>query len=285
MATLRASIAAVLCLSFSAPAWAEPPAETLETWAAYERATEARIEREIASGSRFLARDFETDSAPGGAAVRRAAMAGELVISPWNTPQPSGRAWDVPRGQIHHWIGTVFVPGVDLSTLLERLHGTEVQLRQPDVLAARVLTRSADGMALYLKLRRSQIVTVTYDTEHRVRFARLDASRATSTSVATRIVELEDAGTTAERPVAAGEDRGFLWRLNAYWRYQAVAGGVLVECESLSLSRRVPFGLGTVVSPFVTRIARESMARTLVAMREVLGRPAPTVFTARTGGL
>jgi hypothetical protein len=253
-------------------------------------ATEARLSREIASGSGFLARDFGPDGsregAPDGAAVRRAALAGELVIASWRTPEPHGRAWEVPHGQIHHWVGTVFVPGTELAALLERLQGTDVQLRQPDVLAARVLARGKDGLDVYLKLRRSQIVTVTYHTEHHVRFARLDASRATSTSVATRIVELEDAGSATERPVPASADRGYLWRLNAYWRYQAVPGGVVVECESLSLSRRVPYGLGAIVGPFVTRIARESMARTLLAMREVLARPASSrAFTAHTGGL
>jgi len=34
-----------------------------------------------------------------------------------------------------------------------------------------------------------------------------------------------------------GDDRGFLWRLNAYWRYEQVAGGVIAECESITLSR------------------------------------------------
>jgi hypothetical protein len=81
--------------------------------------------------------------------------------------------------------------------------------------------------------------------------------------VATRITELDDQG----RGKIPGEDRGFLWRMNAYWRYEQVRGGVIVDLESLTLSRGIPLGLGTVVRPLIDRIARESMARTLENIR------------------
>jgi hypothetical protein len=55
--------------------------------------------------------------------------------------------------------------------------------------------------------------------------------------------------------------------LNSYWRYQAVPGGVLVELESLTLSRSVPWGAGAVVRPLVDQVARESISRTLQALR------------------
>src|SRR4029450_7765889 len=96
-----------------------------------------------------------------------------------------------------------------------------------------------DRLSVFMKLRRTSIITVTYNTEHQVEYARLTPTRATARSVATRIAELENAGTAQEREKAAGDDNGFLWRLNAYWRYEEVAGGVIVECESVSLSRPV----------------------------------------------
>jgi hypothetical protein len=85
-----------------------------------------------------------------------------------------------------------------------------------------------------------------------------------------RIVELADAGTPRERERAASEDRGFLWRLNAYWRFEQHGDGVIVECESVSLSRTVPTLLRPVAGPIVTRIARESLERSLRALRESL---------------
>lgn len=59
--------------------------------------------------------------------------------------------------------------------------------------------------------------------------------------------------------------------MNSYWRYQAVPGGVVIELESLTLSRNVPWGVGAVVRPLVDQVARESLTRTLVALRTRFG--------------
>ena len=69
-----------------------------------------------------------------------------------------------------------------------------------------------------------------------------------------------------------GNDHGFLWRLNAYWRYEQVNGGVLIECESVSLSRSVPVLLRPFVTGTVERIARDSLQKTLVSLRTELTR-------------
>jgi hypothetical protein len=139
-----------------------------------------------------------------------------------------------------------------------------------DVLASKLLYRDGDHVRVFLKLRRTSVITVTYNTEHTVDYRRLSPARATGRSVATKVAELSEAGTPSEHERAPGSDRGFLWRLNAYWRYEETDGGVLIECESVSLSRSVP----TLLRPFVTgtveRIARESLEKTLVSLRTVL---------------
>ena len=66
----------------------------------------------------------------------------------------------------------------------------------------------------------------------RVEYRRL-GPRASSRSVSTKIAELDQPGTPREREKKAGEDSGFLWRLNAYWRYEQLGDGVLIECESV----------------------------------------------------
>ena len=58
-----------------------------------------------------------------------------------------------------------------------------------------------------------------------------------------------------------------MWRLNSYWRYDAVPGGVVVQLDSLTLSRDVPWAVSAVASPIINRIARESMVRTLTSLR------------------
>ena len=77
-------------------------------------------------------------------------------------------------------------------------------------------------------------------------------------------------GTAQEREKPVGNHYGFLWRLNAYWRYEQVNGGVLIECESVSLSRDVPFGFAWLVNSKVEGIARESLQKTLVSLRTEL---------------
>jgi len=83
-----------------------------------------------------------------------------------------------------------------------------------------------------------------------------------------------------EREKPIGNDRGFLWRLNSYWRYQQVDEGVIVECESVSLSRSVPAMLRWMIGPIINRTARETLTATLTSMSEVLRERAPQELPA-----
>jgi hypothetical protein len=148
---------------------------------------------------------------------------------------------------------------------MARVRRAETLLRQPDVRTARIVAHGPDHDTVTMAITRSQFVTAHYDTEHDVRYTRLDAARVAADSVATRIREVGAPGDPAPK-----EDRGFLWALRAWWRYEAVPGGVMIECESVSLSRAVPMVVRPVVSPIVTRFARESMERTLLSLREAL---------------
>ena len=138
------------------------------------------------------------------------------------------------------------------------------------MLSSKLLARDGDRVRVYMKLRRDSVITVTYNTEHDVQYRKLSETRASSRSVATKIAEVDEAGTPKEREKPAGNDHGFLWRLNAYWRYEQVNGGVLIECESVSLSRSVPVLLRPFVTGTVERIARDSLQKTLVSLRTEL---------------
>jgi hypothetical protein len=178
-------------------------------------------------------------------------------------------ATSVPGGFVSHWRGSIYLPGIRLDDLLRRLqHPDEHAPHQEDILGIRVLARRLDRLRLSIRMARRSIVSVTYDTEHEVAYSRDGPLRASSRSVATRIVEIDRPGTADEIARPEGHDQGFLWRLNSYWRYEQVSGGVIVELESLTLSRSIPFGLGAIVRPIVDRIARDSIARTLGSLRE-----------------
>jgi hypothetical protein len=267
--SLQASlIIAVLCSSTVVAAAAGLRSDAAKAWSTYVSATERRIARELASPAKFLAIDFDPDAA----AERRAVMGGTIVVRRIETLDARGGKMSAPSARIHHWRGDVLIHGVTVAQLIDRLEGGALP-RQDDVERGGVLEREPGRLKLYLRLRRKMLVTVVYNTEHVATFARYGGSRATSTSVATKIAELADPDTPEERELSAGNDRGFLWGLRAYWRYEDVVGGAIAECESLALSRDAPALVRYLVDPLIESTARESMTRTLNALRTQFGSP------------
>jgi hypothetical protein len=239
---------------------------TTTGWRGYVQATEARRRAEATRAAGFLAADFD----PAGVRDRATALGGGVAIARMQARGPAGASIDVPGAAVHHWRGVVLIPNTTLDAVMRRVGDGTAVGRQEDVLEARVLERNGSRLRVFLKVQRRKIVTVTYNTEHDVVVERITPARGASTSVATRIAELADVGTASEHEVTAGEDRGFLWRLNAYWRYEQVDGGVLAECESITLSRPVPWVVRSLVNPLVEGAARESMERTLIGLRDRL---------------
>jgi hypothetical protein len=183
-----------------------------------------------------------------------------------------GRPIEVPSGLVHHWRGAVLIKGTTVSDLISRIRHAAPPVLQEDVLRSSAIARGPDAMKVYLRLQRSKWITVVYNTEHEVRFEHIDDRRAASTSAATKIAELKYPGTAAEYELPLGSDRGFLWGLNAYWRYEAAPGGTIAECESMSLSRDLPAVVEFMAGPRIRDAARESMERTLTALRDRYGR-------------
>jgi hypothetical protein len=115
-----------------------------------------------------------------------------------------------------------------------------------------------------------RVITVVVNSEHEARFSRDRSDRAQSRIYSTRIAEVEEAGTPNERELPVGRDGGYLWRLYTYWRLLERDGGTYVQCETISLTRGIPLGLGWLVRPFVTSIPRESLEFTLATTRKTL---------------
>jgi putative flippase GtrA len=171
----------------------------------------------------------------------------------------TGESVHVPSGTISDWRGAVFIPNLTIDRLLYGLQHPGTPPPQEDVVSSRVIARGTDSLRVAIRLVRHAIVTVSYDTEHEMHFRRLTPTLATARSVATRIEQID------------GGDHGFLWRLHSYWRYEEIGDGVLVELRSLTLSRNVPALVRPIAGPLVTRVARESMVRTLEALRRYFG--------------
>ena len=257
----------------------ELSAAAIAAWEQYSRQVDDRYGR--AAGDPFFVQDaFKL--APG---WRAQVMTGQVSMVRIASFAPGAPEPSFPDGRIHHWAGAVFIPGVTLDHVLKYLSqraGRESDAFD-DVLSSRLISRDGDRLRIYMKLRRESVITVTYNTEHDVQYRRINDMRASSRSVATKIAELEGAGTPQEREKPVGNDHGFLWRLNAYWRYEQVKGGVLIECESVSLSRGVPVLLRPFVTGTVERIARESLQKTLVSLRTELAKSRPVAARRSPG--
>ena len=186
----------------------------------------------------------------------------------------SGREIDVPDGMIHHWVGTAYVQGASIDKALGLLQNYDAHQRiyAPTVAASKLQSRDGDRFRFFLRFVMKKVITVVVNSEHEAVFRRPSADRAEGWIHSTRIAEVENAGSSTEREKPVGNDGGYLWRLNTYWRLLARDGGLYIHCESVSLSRGIPLGFGWIVGPFVTSIPRESLTFTLETTRKELER-------------
>ncbi len=250
---------------------AQLKAQTVGAFARYVQLSERQMDEFDANQAAFL----RVDRLP--ADRRRGAVEqlhrGEVIIEPLETLD-GGRAIQVPDGMVHDWIGTVFIPGATLEQTLsfEKDYNEHQNYFRPDVVSSKILSRDGDDFVVYFRLHKQEIVTSILDTEHDVHYQMLDAGHATSRSHTTRIQEVENAGSPEEKLKPVGNDNGFLWQMQTYWRFQEKDGGTYVECRSISLTRDIPAGLGWMVGPFVKSIPRESLTFTLSKTRSAVMR-------------
>lgn len=240
------------------------------TAAAFDRYV-AATEAQAAALPQFLAVDLLPEG------ERRAALArlrrGELVIERRQTRE-GGKPLEAPGGLIHHWAGTAFVPNASVRQAVALLqdYDRHAMVYRPNVARSRTLSRNGDMFRVYLRFFMKKVITVVVNSEHEAQFSSPAPDRAQSRIHSVRIAEVENPDTPNEREKPVGQDGGYLWRLNTYWRFQERDGGVYVQCEAISLTRSIPFGVGWLVGPFVTSIPRESLTFTLDTTRKELGR-------------
>jgi hypothetical protein len=256
----------VLATLFStAASAADLQPKTLAAFDRYVRLTEDRLR----SGEAFLW--IDTLSEPRRQQARAQVRKSELVIERLTT-KDGRKDIDVPDGLIHHWIGTAFVEGATIGQALTLLQSYDrhQQIYTPTVAASKLLAHDGDRYRFFLRFVMKKVITVVVNSEHQARFMRPAADRAEGWIASTRIAEVDNPGTPEEHEKPVGHDGGYLWRLNTYWRLLARDGGVYIQCESASLTRGIPLGLGWVVGPFVTSIPRESLTFTLETTRREL---------------
>ena len=254
----KALMTIILAASVAAASILKPT--TRDAYQKYREATERRIATELAGGG-YMSFDRLPDDQKH--KIKARLQAGEVVID--RVAAPGGQSIHPPGGLIHDWLATVFIPNAALADALRLVQDYDHHQRTfaPEVEQSRLLARNGDDFTIFYRLRRTKVITVVLNTEHAVHYTRVDATHAYSRSSSTRIAEVEHPGSKDERELPAGEDHGFLWQLDSYWRFEQVDGGVYVQCEALSLTRDIPAGLGWMIGPFVEKIPRESLAATM----------------------
>ncbi|MCW5968150.1 MAG: hypothetical protein KIT57_06525 [Blastocatellales bacterium] len=233
---------------------------TVAAFDRYAGARESQIGGEIRDAGRFLWVDHLPEAARQKAYADM--RAGGIVID-------QGKRTDVPDGLVHHWTGAGFIPGATLQQTLALIQDYDNHARHyhPDVIASKLIARNANNFRINLRFRKTKVITVVLDTVHEVTYTQLDSSRVASSAHTTRISEVEDAGTPEEKLLPPGRDSGFLWKMNTYWRFAERDGGTYVQCETISLTRSVPFGLGWIVNRFVNSVPQEGLTFTLERTR------------------
>jgi hypothetical protein len=229
---------------------------TPATSAAFDRyieLTEARMKGDLSKPINFSSEAWK-------AKIRR----GEIGIEAGVTLD-NGKEIYVPDGMIQHWVGSMFIAGATVPQVSAVLQNYEnyKHIYQPEVIDSRVISHQGDEYDVFLRLYKKQILTVVLNSNYHVRYEMLDPRRMYVISHSTRIAEVKDARhpEAGEQPV--GDDAGFLWRLNSYWRFEEADGGMYAQCEAISLSRDVPPVLGWMIKGFLEKFPKESMLNTL----------------------
>jgi hypothetical protein len=236
-----------------------PRPATVESFDSYVRAVETRLADQHRNPEGFL-----TTSAQEAHGARQL-QDGELIVE---RITPAAGA-DLPGALLHHWRGTAFARGASARDfeLLLRDFNNYPRYFAPQVVEAGLLSHPAgkleDQVLARLRVRQQHLITVVMDTTYEVSFGRLDAQHGWSTARSREIREIQEPGTAKERALPAGEEHGYLWRINTYWSWEERDGGLYLQMESVSLTRSIPRGLGWAVAPLVEGVPRESLEFTL----------------------
>jgi len=268
-ALLVGSVSSAQSAPAANPAPTKLRSETVAAFDRYLHLTEERNDTELQRGSELLWVDAlpESQRTVAHAALQRS----EVEIHRLNTLD-NGKPIVCPGGLIHHWVGVVFIPGAKLDDVLGVLQDYDRQSTYyaPDVERSKIQSREGEHFRVFLRFRRHKVITVVLNTEHDVHYYRDAPGRAHSRSSATRIAEVENPGRSDERERQPGQDGGYLWRMETWWRMEERDGGVYVQSEVASLTRDIPTGLGWLVGPFVTSIPKDTLLFTLESTRRAV---------------
>jgi hypothetical protein len=258
----------ILCFGLLAAfaAAAELKQETIQAFDQYVKVTEEERAAKMRKSGAFLWIDSQPDALRQQLHDRLAR--GEVVTKRLET-RDDNRPIRIPHGLVHHWVGTIFIPGATLTptmALMEK-YPSYAQLFSFGVQRSKVLSQEKNHSQVQLRMFREARSPVFYNVDLDDRYFRVDADHGYLRSRSTRIAELAEVSKPTEHELPAGNDRGLLWRLNLDWRCQEENGGVFLQIELIALSRGVPAIIAWLADPYIQGIPREYLEKVLQAMR------------------
>jgi len=265
---IRATLCLLLGLSLASAHAAVLKSETVAAFDRYIRVTE-----DLRASDLRRDRFFIIDRLPD--ASRREMYAklrrGEIYIEQLQT-KDDGKPIHIPGGMVHHWAGVMFVPGATLAQVAAVLQDYDhhKDIYAPDVRQSKLLEREVDQARFYYQLYRKTIVTVVINANFDAHFAADGPTRGLSRSYSTRMAEVENPDTPQQRELPVGNDHGYLWRLDSYWRIEQKDGGAYVQLESIALSRNIPLIFAWLVNPLTKSLPRAVISNLLAATRKAV---------------
>jgi hypothetical protein len=192
---------------------------------------------------------------------------GEVLVSPGRQDGIVG----VPGGLVHHWIGVTFIGDITVEDALRiSCAYDDYHAFYKSVIGSRLLGRDGDTYRIALRIREGAAgITAVLDVNARVQYYP-DGSGVYSVSSSEEIREVKNAGSPNERLLPAGQDSGYLWRAATFNRLVKQGNGVLVEMETLGLSRSFPSMLGWFIEPIARRLGHKSIELSLQEFRSAV---------------
>jgi hypothetical protein len=246
----------------------EVKANTAAAFDRYIRATETQHADDLHNG-RFLVLDGLPDP------TRQESYAnlrqGQLYIEQLHLKE-NGHSIPIPGGLVHHWVGVMFVPGATLSQVISVLqdYDNHKNMYKPDVRRSKLLEHNGNEAKIFLQFYRKSIVTVVINANFDVHYMMLGSTQALSQAYSTRIAEVDNPDKSNEHELPVGNDHGYLWRLDNYWRIEEKDGGAYVQVETIALSRSIPHLFTWLINPLVRNIPRSVLSHLLTATRQAV---------------
>jgi hypothetical protein len=251
-AALRSAFALFLGCCVSHAAKLLP--ETLTSWNDYVTVVQTQSDNRVGHDKPFL----RVDETP---ELRSRIEQGEIVVHPVESGEKKIRS-----GLIHHWTGVIFIPHATIDEVIatSREYERYSEIYAPSVVAGKLIGTNGDQDRFSMRFLNHALVSQTaLDAEYITHFQRIDPTRAITTTWTEAVYEIQNYGHPNEAKLAPDQGHGYIWRLESTARMRQSQTGVMLELETLALSRDVPVSLHWVVEPVIKRVSRSSLSKAL----------------------